>query len=229
VHKSWSGRVFDENNSPFRKNLHIEGGEGKEFSIVPTCTYATGQITGSVIGASDNNPVKTRVIAKLNGVEIYSTDTDDDGKFSFEEFKTGDDIDVVSYKVRKNWNAITGDENIVAQGSIESNDEGNFELNLKPGNYTIQFEKDGYIDNEMNVAVVSNSEQTLNVAMSPEQLYPNDGLIRIVLTWGENPYDIDSHLTGPTSDGNGRYEIYYNNLALLFNFYCDKIILVCEF
>lgn len=36
------------------------------------------------------------------------------------------------------------------------------------------------------------------------------GSIRVVLTWGLNPYDLDSHLTGPGSDGN-RFHMYYSN------------------
>lgn len=35
------------------------------------------------------------------------------------------------------------------------------------------------------------------------------GSLRVVLTWGANPYDLDSHLTGPGSDGN-RFHMYYS-------------------
>lgn len=35
--------------------------------------------------------------------------------------------------------------------------------------------------------------------------------IRIVLRWGATPSDLDSHLTGPTINGNGRFHIYYGN------------------
>ncbi|MHB1123895.1 MAG: hypothetical protein ACYC0T_14390 [Ramlibacter sp.] len=35
------------------------------------------------------------------------------------------------------------------------------------------------------------------------------GQFRTILTWGENPDDLDSHLTGPTSDSSSRWHIYY--------------------
>jgi uncharacterized protein YfaP (DUF2135 family) len=33
--------------------------------------------------------------------------------------------------------------------------------------------------------------------------------VRIVLDWKANPSDLDSHLTGPVSSGNGKFHIYY--------------------
>lgn len=38
---------------------------------------------------------------------------------------------------------------------------------------------------------------------------PAAGQYRIVLTWGEAPRDLDSHLTGPTADGDGRFHVFY--------------------
>ena len=35
--------------------------------------------------------------------------------------------------------------------------------------------------------------------------------IRIVLRWGEQPWDLDSHLTGPAVGGNGRFHTWYSN------------------
>ena len=38
--------------------------------------------------------------------------------------------------------------------------------------------------------------------------------IRIVLRWGAEPYDIDSHLVGPTPDGYDRFHIYYSDMTV---------------
>ena len=35
----------------------------------------------------------------------------------------------------------------------------------------------------------------------------------IELRWGYAPRDLDSHLTGPTVDGSGRFHIYFSNKA----------------
>jgi hypothetical protein len=39
--------------------------------------------------------------------------------------------------------------------------------------------------------------------------------IRIVLTWGSNPWELDSHLTGPTSTGGSFHIAYYNRGSLV--------------
>ena len=38
--------------------------------------------------------------------------------------------------------------------------------------------------------------------------------IRIVLRWGAQPSDIDSHLVGPTPDGYDRFHIYYSDMTV---------------
>lgn len=70
---------------------------------------------------------------------------------------------------------------------------------------------DGFIENQINIVVAADEHNTKNVAMSPEMNLPDDGLIRIVLTWGEEPGDLDSHLTGPTVGGKSRYEVFFDD------------------
>ena len=38
---------------------------------------------------------------------------------------------------------------------------------------------------------------------------------RAVLTWGERPYDLDSHLMGPTPDGS-KFQLYFNNRDIYY-------------
>ena len=44
---------------------------------------------------------------------------------------------------------------------------------------------------------------------------PAAGEYRVVLTWGEAPSDLDSHLTGPRADGDGRFHVYFSARAYL--------------
>lgn len=37
------------------------------------------------------------------------------------------------------------------------------------------------------------------------------GSLRFILSWGETPYDLDSHLTGPLSGSSERFHCYYSN------------------
>jgi len=54
----------------------------------------------------------------------------------------------------------------------------------------------------------------LSVALSPGAGGAGglqSGEFRVVLTWGRNPSDLDSHLTGPVSGTSTRFHVYYGN------------------
>jgi len=77
-----------------------------------------------------------------------------------------------------------------------------------------------YMPSERNVTLACGGESTsVGIAMNPTT---GEGAIaangaRIVLSWGENPRDLDSHLTGPTSastsstDETNRFHVYFGN------------------
>jgi len=58
-----------------------------------------------------------------------------------------------------------------------------------------------------SVVVTANGEAVQHVALSPVLAA---GETRIVLTWGETPSDLDSHLTGPNGAG-GTFHVYYDD------------------
>ena len=41
------------------------------------------------------------------------------------------------------------------------------------------------------------------------QTLPSNSKLRIVLTWGASPYDLDSHLTGPVDGSTSRFHVFY--------------------
>lgn len=49
---------------------------------------------------------------------------------------------------------------------------------------------------------------------------PTAGSYRVVLTWGETPRDLDSHLTGPTS-GSDRFHVYFGGRGTQGSHYLD--------
>lgn len=81
---------------------------------------------------------------------------------------------------------------------------------LSAGEQTLKFSRDGYIDNTQKVTVTAGNRKTLDVSMSA--LLASDEF-RVVLRWGANPSDLDSHLLGTSpSDArpaNQSYHIYY--------------------
>ena len=104
--------------------------------------------------------------------------------------------------IREGFDNTSGD--IVTTGSSTS------PISLSPGNYTIEVQIDGFETFYNNVSVNSSTppNQNMVVALSPTL---SENQIRIVLTWGESPSDLDSHLkisngttisySNPTMDG----------------------------
>lgn len=108
----------------------------------------------------------------------------------------------VTVRFRKNWNNRTG----AVVASTTSNSSGYYEINdLKVGLYTIEYYKSGYISGYANIFVLLGS--THNVVISP---VTSSGVYRIVLTWGVNPSDLDSHVYGTLSDNN-TFHVYYSH------------------
>ena len=79
-----------------------------------------------------------------------------------------------------------------------SGTDGFFEIELPGGNYTAIATGEGYVDGCLYV--LSLEGETLG--NQDGSITPNipSGQTRIVLTWGKNPEDLDSHLTGPLPD-----------------------------
>jgi uncharacterized protein YfaP (DUF2135 family) len=64
----------------------------------------------------------------------------------------------------------------------------------------------GFVSTSLTVTVVEGSNPAVSVALVPVN---TTGDITIVLTWGAQPTDLDSHLSGPDRSG-GRFHVYYN-------------------
>jgi len=84
--------------------------------------------------------------------------------------------------------------------------------NVSSGTYTITASKSGYITISSDVTVFDNQTTISNIAL-PSSAYPSD--IVITLTWGDRPYDIDSHLWLPAANP---YHIFFGNRGSLDSF-----------
>lgn len=77
---------------------------------------------------------------------------------------------------------------------------GKASLDLKEsGTYTVVVSKDGYITEQFEVYILSNMSQTQETFTLSPTISGNG--IRLVLTWGASPTDLDSYLIGTSSDG----------------------------
>ena len=118
---------------------------------------------------------------------------------------TGGTLAQVNYIAYNGYN-ITDESQVAARGTVP----GNYEISLPAGNYTLEFFADQYAKVRVNVAVSENNTVTANVVLSPESSEVGASNIRIVLTWGSQPRDLDSHLFGPTGTGS-TFHTYYSN------------------
>lgn len=133
---------------------------------------------------------------------------------------TGLPIKGVQLVLRSGWeNSSNGD----VIWTSETNEKGEYRFNTKKflltsiilglpcGNYTLTASKNGYIRTNFNIVVLpgeTDAYPAQNATMSPA-LTENDTW-RIVLTWGENPNDLDSHMVGTLSSGES-FHVYYGH------------------
>ena len=156
---------------------------------------------GSVRFASDDE-------LTLEPVRLVDTDSAGDGSLSGKVVGAVDALPLagVSLSFRAGINARDGE--ILATTTTDAN--GDYLVSGLPyGNLTCVIVGDGLQTLYTTVQVLGNilrSDQ--NVAVSPRV---DAGDTRIVLTWGAEPRDLDSHLTGPGAAGERPFHVDFIN------------------
>lgn len=117
---------------------------------------------------------------------------------------TGNGLDDVNLTVRNGWNN-TSFGDIVT--TANTNSDGEYSLTLPLGNYTLYATKENYVSNTVNIVVQEGKTSSQNGTLTP---ISEDDTFRIVLTWGENPRDLDSHVYGHLSNGDS-FHVYYDH------------------
>ena len=130
----------------------------------------------------------------------------------------GDEVAVagVTMKFRKGYNITSGR---FIDPPITTDENGEYYTNAltEPGYYTVELSKDGYITSYVIVQVAANwensdheHENVLSQNFSISPMVQQGGTLRIVLTWGAAPSDLDSHLFGTSTTGRS-YHVYYSD------------------
>ncbi|MBO5082423.1 MAG: S8 family serine peptidase [Lachnospiraceae bacterium] len=88
---------------------------------------------------------------------------------------------------------------------VITNENGEYFIELRRGYYTAEIIKDGYSTGHINIVVYDN--MIVQTAVLSPKLKENE--MRIVLTWGDSPRDLDSHMY--ISHGYSNQHIYYGN------------------
>ena len=101
-----------------------------------------------------------------------------------------------------------GKKNGTIIDELTSAKDGSYTFEGKQGKYTIEVSAKGYITEYLDVEIIRNQTKVgKNIVLSPEVA---EGEIRIVLTWGSNPTDLDSYAYGKSSSGTN-FNINYTN------------------
>lgn len=132
---------------------------------------------------------------------------------------TGDPIGGVTLLLRSGWGNTTGEvkkqlttdsNGSFRYGTIEVFNTGIF-IGLPAGNYTLTAKKSGYIETSFDIIVLpgaTDAHPQQNAVMAPAQAEGDSWTI--VLTWGENPRDLDSHVVGTLSNGDN-FHVYFSH------------------
>lgn len=108
--------------------------------------------------------------------------------------------------IRKGWNNY---ESAYCTSGTKTDSTGYFELCTMFGNYTVEVSKDGYIVGYFNVISVMDEAGSYETMVLTPVLDENE--YRIILTWGDIPRDLDSHLTYYDNTGAKKMHVYYSN------------------
>ena len=91
---------------------------------------------------------------------------------------------------------------------IYTNNDGTYRVTLPTACYEVSLSKDGFVNSEFNVVAAADMVRINQNSMLSPSL--GNGQFRMVLTWNENPRDLDSHITGQKSNGSS-FHVYYSH------------------
>ena len=125
----------------------------------------------------------------------------------------GKGISEAEIKIRTDWNNKTG--SYIDGVEFKTDYSGRYSIeNIPVGYYTLEASKEGYVTGYTNIIVLSSNPKTdFDFTITP--LLSGDEM-RIVLTWGDTPRDLDSHLIGEKPD-NTSFDVYYGAKRYYFD------------
>lgn len=197
--------VYSNSNGDF--SVNVAGG-----STYDVITSKEGYITfKDTIDLSSHEIKQIETRLAIRG----SNDSTELGKAggSIKDAVTGETVSNVKLEVRKNWGQITG----APIKEYYTDEQGQYYIDdLTLGNYTLNMVKDGYITSYINIVVTKTGNLQQHGVIVPEEIEGENSELRVVLTWGENPTDLDSHLTGVSPLGE-KYHIYFGDQSFYEN------------
>jgi hypothetical protein len=202
----------------FATGAAIEGAKveliGEDLSDI-TDNNGAYRITGIPEGRfTVQATIETYVVSVKSRIEIYANET------TILNFRLAhsDAIGKISGEVRNAVNGLPVPDaqvSIIGEHFVEITDTAGRYLmeNIPAGFYSMDAIANGYyLSASYVVEVEVDSVTTAHFALSPEFNEINPGAMRIILTWGAHPHDIDSHLKTPAINEE-YFHIYFGSIG----------------
>ena len=162
-----------------------------------TCTLVNVDVTGQNTTILENAVLmRAGTSSSINGRII--------------DAETGEGVPNATIRFRNDQNNFIGNYLCYTNGNVvtlTTDSGGNYRTDkLNRTYYTTEVTCDGYITGYKNIAA-GGADTPQDITLS-RALGENN--LRVVLVWGENPRDLDSHMTGADEDG-GEFEVYFDN------------------
>lgn len=182
----------------------ITDSEGNYSATVATGTHSVNVSADGYMDVNANVAIEEGIVTYENFFLIEDAE-DENGVASgtITNALTGEGLEGVTLQIREGWNNTEAGE-VVATAATDA--AGAYAVELPLGNYTAYATKDGFIATSINIVVQTGTTGNQNGSMTP--VLSGDEY-RIVLTWDENPRDIDSHMIGTYSD-NTSFHVYFS-------------------
>lgn len=185
--------------------------EGRFNMILPAGQYsAEFSAEGFEVNRVDSALVRPNETLNLATVYMIESEVAENGIASgnITDALTGQGVAGATLKVRRGSNNVDGSD---VEATTTTDENGDYSVELPIGNYCVSIEKEGYISGSINIIVQQGTTPNQNGSITPiVSNNDEDALYRMVLSWGENPRDLDSHLVGNHSDGE-EYHVYYSH------------------
>lgn len=204
-----AGITYSNANGNFSLSLSA----GKYKIVVAAPGYKSVTLNDVRVDAFGHNYLENSVL-----LEELQTPPDQQVFYAGGEIKsatTGNPLSDVTIKFRKNHGTQSGpyvqNENGTDLTLQTSSDGRYYTSALDYGYYTLEASKEGYVTGYKNI-LVSNSD---TISMGQDVVLSPIGSIgssqyRVVLTWDENPRDLDSHVEGKLENGSS-FHVYYGH------------------
>jgi len=219
-----TGTVYDGSNNTALEGVTVSAENALQTAIASTATNASGTFTleSDNITAGDltisfiiSGYVTARgsftITSGTNAIDqiLLAPDSSESGTITGTLIDaTTTDTSVVGATITLYTGINHTDVTYVTTYTTTTAADGTFELTgVEAGSYTLLAVQSGFADSFVNVVSVGGQTTTYEHSISPVAA---EGEIRIVLTWGENPRDLDSHLYTPEIDGTSHH-LYYAN------------------